>query len=227
MKIVFLGDSLTWGGYGGNFVTTIAANCPQDEIINEGHGGNTVINLLRRLDDVLAHNPDGIFVMVGGNDAISNIYPPTRPYYKKVQSIPDGQVTLAQFERAYRDLLTQIQLAHVLVWVSLPPAEYSPELIAEMQRYNTIAKQLTRTLNIETLDFMAYFDPGIVHQRPPLGLQQINLIGERSRSGWADYERTRQHDGYTFTFDGLHMMPDTAVKMAEMIIDLLELHCDR
>ncbi len=29
MRLVFLGDSLTWGGYGGNFVDKVAGLLPQ------------------------------------------------------------------------------------------------------------------------------------------------------------------------------------------------------
>jgi hypothetical protein len=78
-------------------------------------------------------------------------------------------------------------------------------------------------MNIETLDFMAHFVPNSIPRRPPLGLPAINLIGERTRTGWADYETERQAGGYTFTFDGLHIMPEVASEMADQIIDLLEL----
>ena len=59
MRIIFLGDSLTWGGYGGNFVDVVAQLMPEHDIINAGVGGDTAINIERRLDDELAeHQPD-------------------------------------------------------------------------------------------------------------------------------------------------------------------------
>jgi hypothetical protein len=78
-------------------------------------------------------------------------------------------------------------------------------------------------MNIETLDFMAHFAPDQIPQRPPLDLKQINLIGERVQSGWKDYETERQAGGYTFMFDGLHIMPDIGPVMADLVINLLEL----
>jgi lysophospholipase L1-like esterase len=87
MRIVFLGDSLTWGGYGGNFVDEVQKQMPEYEIINAGEGGETVINLLRRVEDVLTeHKPDAMFVMVGGNDATSYSQPKTRGYYRKAKN---------------------------------------------------------------------------------------------------------------------------------------------
>lgn len=224
MKIVFLGDSLTWGGYGGDFVAEIQRRCPQHEIINAGHGGNTVINLRRRLDQVLLHEPDGIFVMIGVNDALSLIQSATRPYYQQAQNITDGIVTPAQFERAYRDLLTQINLNHTLTWVGLPPVEYNPAIVETLAQYNGIARQMARAFNIETLDLMAHFQPEQIAERPALTLKTINLIGQRTRTGWADYEHDRQAGGFSFTFDGFHLMPETAVEIADIVIDFLDLH---
>lgn len=223
MKIIFLGDSLTWGGYGGDFVAAVQQRCPDHDIINAGVGGNTVMNLARRLDDVLAQEPDGIFVMVGGNEAIAYSQPETRRYYEQVQEIADGTVTPQQFEQAYRDLLTQIHTHHVLAWVGLPPAEYNPTVVEAFRQYNAIARRVAEALNVDVLDFMAHFVPDDIRERPPLDIRTINLIGRRSSSGWSDYEAAQGEGGYTFTFDGLHITPDTAQTMAGLIIDFLDL----
>jgi lysophospholipase L1-like esterase len=222
MKLVFLGDSLTWGGYGGDFVAEVARLLPDHTIINSGIGGNTVLNLLNRLDDLLEEEPDGIFVMVGGNDAISQTQPATRRYYEQVQKVPDGIVTAEQFSSAYRDLLTRIQLAHVLAWVGLEPSEYNPETLAAVRQYNDLAREAAQAFNIPVLDLMQHFPPGNIQPRPPLNQADINLIGKRASSGWADYETERQRGGYTFTFDGLHITPESAKQLAQVIVDFLQ-----
>ena len=65
-RVIFLGDSLTWGGYGGNYVEAVRERVgTQHEIINAGVGGNTTVNVLRRLArDVIAHEPDKVLVMM-------------------------------------------------------------------------------------------------------------------------------------------------------------------
>lgn len=224
MKLVFLGDSLTWGGYGGNFVAEAARLLPQHAIINAGEGGNTVLNLLERVDSVLeTQQPDGVFVMVGGNDAISYSQPATRPYYQQAQKIPDGFVLPETFARAYRDLLARIQLAHALVWVGLPPLEYNPETATAMRRYNALAADAARSLNVPTLDLMAELAPGDVPPRPPLTLAAVNLIGRRVAAGWADYETERRREGFTYSFDGTHFTPQTARHVAARIVSFLAL----
>ena len=224
MKLVFLGNSLTEGRYGGDFVAHIAARLPQHTVINAGVGGDTVLNLLERLErDVLAHEPDGVFVMCAGNDAISYIYPDLRKYYRRSKNVPDGVVTPEVYARSYRDLLTRLQVAHIQTWVGLSPSEYSPELFEAVRQYNSLAAEAARALNIPVLDLMPYFDPGDIPARPPLTMDTIRLIGNRELSGWNDYENEQQRHGYRYTFDGLHLTPKAARQLADIILDFLKL----
>lgn len=218
MKIVCLGDSLTWVGYGGSYFQGLVSLAPEHEWINAGAGGNTVINLLRRLDDdVLSHHPDGVFVMVGGNDAISFSQPKTRSYYRQAQDIPDGVVTPEQFETAYRDLLTRLQLAHTLVWIGLEMNEYNPATVAAHEDYNERARQVARSFNIPVLDLAEHLPEHDVPERPELAIDYILTIGAREKRGWNDYESARKAGGFSFTFDGLHLMPETARQVAELV----------
>lgn len=218
MKIVCFGDSLTRVSYGGSYYQTLVELMPEHEFVNAGEGGNTVINLLRRVDDdVLSHHPDAVFVLIGGNDSISYSQPKTRSYYTRAQNIPDGVVTPEQFESAYRDLLTQLHLAHVVVWIGLEPCEYNPETVASLRDYNERARNVARALNVPVLDLMEHFPPGDVPDRPPLGVEYILTIGAREKRGWDDYEAAQQAGGFSFTFDGIHFTPESARRAAELI----------
>jgi|SRR5690606_31992481 len=225
MRIVFFGDSLTWGKYGGNYVETIRSLRPEHEYINAGRGGDTVVNLLERLDeDVLAHEPDGVFVLIGGNDAISYSQPLTRSYYRRRGGAPpDGAMTLDLFAQSYRELLTRLQLAHVLTWVGLPPTEYNHETVAAQKLFNEQARSIAESMRVPVLDLMDVFPPDNVKDRPPLSLETIRLIGQRSSEGFSDYESDRQRGGYTFTFDGMHLTPEAADKLAEILVEFMEL----
>jgi lysophospholipase L1-like esterase len=224
MKIVFFGDSLTWGGYGGSFVAEIKELLPDHEIINAGAGGNTVVNLLRRLDDdVLAHEPEGVFVMVGGNDALSYSQPETRPYYRRSQSIPDGVVDEDTFTKNYRELLNRLQLARVQTWIGLPPAEYNPEMVETLRRYNNHAREIAQSMNLPVLDLMEKLVPEDIAERPDINLRAINNIGERQEEGWDDYTAERERNGFTFSFDGVHFTPETAQRVARLVAEFLDL----
>lgn len=222
MRIVFLGDSLTWGGYGGNYVDEVQKRLPDDEIINAGVGGNTVLNLLERLEsDVLVREPDGVFVMIGGNDSISYVQPKTRPYYKQVQKVPDGGVDPDLFAETYRELLYQLQLAHVQTWMGLPPKEYNPATVEAMEQYNTLAAEVARSFNVPTLDLMAHFKPDHIPDRPEIDIGFIERIGKNIASGWKDYQAEQKRGGYVFTFDGLHLMPNAAKRMGELAAEFI------
>ena len=222
VKIVCFGDSLTEVGYGSSYVQELVRLMPEHDFINAGEGGNTVINLLRRVDDdVLSHQPDAVFVMVGGNDAISFSQPKTRSYYRQKQEIPDGVVTPEQFETAYRELLTKLQLAHVVVWIGLEPCEYNLATVEAFRDYNARIKNIARSFNLPVLDLMESFPPSDVPDRPALGVEYILTIGAREKRGWAGYEEAQKAGGYQFTFDGLHLPPETAKKVAQLIAEFI------
>ncbi|MDZ4670261.1 MAG: SGNH/GDSL hydrolase family protein [Phototrophicales bacterium] len=217
MKLIFLGDSLTEGSYGGSYLAHITKLRPNDTLINAGVGGDTVINLERRLDDVIDQSPDGIFVMVGGNDAISYSQPDTRPYYKQAKSISNGFVSPEQFSQTYRDILTRLQTEHLPTWVGLPPIEYNPLVAQTMRDYNESVADMARSMNIPTLDLMPDFMPQHIPDRKPLGLGIIFTIGERTKSGWSEYDTTQSDGNFAYTFDGIHLTPKSAVQFGERI----------
>ena len=61
VKVVFLGDSITEGGYWNEIF-------PSVNIVNRGIGGDTTGNVLDRIDQVFKLKPEKIFLMIGVND---------------------------------------------------------------------------------------------------------------------------------------------------------------
>ena len=222
MRVVCLGDSLTEGAYGGSYFEALRRLRPDLELVNRGVGGDTVINLLERLDeDVLSLQPDGVFVMIGGNDAISFSQPQVRSYYKNAKGVPGGIVSPADFARAYRELLERLQLAHILVWVGLPPVEANCVLVETLADFSAVAREAARAAGAPVLDLAAELVPAVIPERPLLDIGVILTIGQRQKSGWHDYDVARSAGGYSFTFDGLHLMPDAAERMGALIAAFL------
>jgi len=222
MHIVFLGDSLVWGKYGGNFVTAVADAMPDLQISNAGVGGDTVVNLLRRVDDVLEkYEPDMIVTSVGGNDAVSHYMPKVRSYYKQAKGLDEDLVTPDIYEATYRELIAQIQLNFVQVAVLLTPTEYNVKLIEARQEYNTIAQDVAESMNVPYLDLAQHYYPEKPVERGDVDMGFILDIGKRSSSGWVEFETERAKWGYTYTFDGMHILPKTAQEFATHIVPFL------
>lgn len=71
MRVVFFGDSLTEGRPGAAYVRLLEADARLGavELVNAGVGGDTVFDLLARVDrDVVARSPDAVVVFVGINE---------------------------------------------------------------------------------------------------------------------------------------------------------------
>jgi lysophospholipase L1-like esterase len=110
MKIVFFGDSLTEGTWGVSYVDKAAALLPGHHFLNRGVNGDTSLNLYRRVSqDVIAEKPDGVFMMVGVNDAVSAVAPITRPYYRFVKRVPRGTVSPISFRENLRAILGRLR----------------------------------------------------------------------------------------------------------------------
>ena len=77
--VIALGDSLTYG-YGASTETAypaILADLSGWRIINAGVNGDTSADVLARVDDITAQNPDLVLIGVGGNDVLQRINPET------------------------------------------------------------------------------------------------------------------------------------------------------
>ena len=92
LKIVCLGDSITWGfpfGPGYSWVRMLD-DALEGEFINQGINGNTTSDMLRRFDQsVLKYNPSHVIIM-GGCDMSGKL----RSHYSKLKDYcrkrPDG-----------------------------------------------------------------------------------------------------------------------------------------
>ena len=224
MKIVFLGDSLTQGNYGANFVNKVAESIRGHHFINQGINGDTSLNLYRRVEkDVIAEKPDGVFIMIGINDAVTYSDPGSRFYYRWAKGVRGGQITPISFRENMRALLTKLRFAQIRVWVALPPAEHRPALVETLKTMNTYSAQLCAEMQIPVLDLLALLTPAEIPERPPtqaLTSLETNMIRSLTLRG-AGFERLRQARGYSYSFDGIHLTEDAAQRMAEAVVTFL------
>ncbi|MBL8118952.1 MAG: hypothetical protein J0L63_17555 [Anaerolineae bacterium] len=222
MKIVFFGDSLTQGTYGVNYVEKVARAFPQHECLNAGVNGDTSLNLYRRVqDDVINKKPDGVFVMVGINDAVSYTEAGIRPYYRLAKGVRGGQVAPIAFRENMRAVLGKLAQSQLRIWVALPPIEYRAEVIAALRTINGMTRELCEEMNVPVLDVMEALVPAAIPVRPPMGLMSYrrnlmaNLVGARV------YDKLQAEGQYSYSFDGIHLTERGATQIAELIVPFL------
>ena len=73
--IVCLGDSITRGQISASFIDQLEERLADQGLrfINSGVNGDLAYNVLRRLDDVIALQPDVIILMIGTNDIVATL----------------------------------------------------------------------------------------------------------------------------------------------------------
>ncbi|MFB4281224.1 SGNH/GDSL hydrolase family protein [Nonomuraea sp. MTCD27] len=69
MKLICLGDSITRGQVSADYVALLRARLPDDTVINAGVNHEPSSELVKRLDAVIAQDPDVVTVLIGTNDA--------------------------------------------------------------------------------------------------------------------------------------------------------------
>jgi lysophospholipase L1-like esterase len=198
-----------------------AARLPGHTFINRGVTGDTSLNLYRRIDDdVIAEKPDGVFVMCGINDASSIAEAGSRPYYRFVKKIPGGNIGSNGFRENMRAIFSKLAQLHIPVWVALPPVEYRPEFVEALRNLNSITATLSAEQGFKTLDLLTAMTPSFVPARAPLNMEQFR-IGMEVMVGLHRYEERRVAGGFSYSFDGVHLVEAGASRMAGLVADFL------
>jgi lysophospholipase L1-like esterase len=88
--IVFVGDSITHGRMGENYVDMLSERLDDRnfQIVNAGRNGELAWNVLQRVDEIIQCKPDIITVMIGTNDAKGGLTKKEQKSYVKRMKLP-------------------------------------------------------------------------------------------------------------------------------------------
>ncbi|MEP7257407.1 MAG: SGNH/GDSL hydrolase family protein [Flavitalea sp.] len=158
-KVIFFGDSITQAGVEpGGYISRLRDILEQQqkgayEILGAGIGGNKVYDLyLRMEEDVLAKNPDIVFIWVGVNDV----------WHKSsfgTGTDPD------KFEKFYTAIIKKLQAKNIKVVICTPAAigektDFSNAQDGDLNSYSTIIRNIAAKNNCGLVDlrkaFLAY-----------------------------------------------------------------------
>ena len=240
MRIVFLGDSLTEGREGASYLRALAewvAGTPElrgVELINAGVGGDTVLNLARRVErDVAPYDPDWVVVFAGVNDCTTALLRralPTprallgRRYFRRSKGLR-AAVTPEAFLAGLRVLVAALRGRTRARIAICTPATYGETITARpwrlLGRYAEAARQVAAERDCALIDLHRRFAAELAAARPRRG-PLARVFGMRV---WfmprTAYEARARARGYRFTYDGIHFTDRGARLVAEQMEDWL------
>ncbi len=156
-KIIFFGDSITeMGVQKGAYIDLLNQYLLRDSLAKKysiegaGIGGNKIYDLyLRMEDDVLAKNPDMVFIWVGINDV----------WHKKLFGTGSDA---DKFEKFYKAIIKKMQIKGIKVILVTPAVigeytDYSNDSDGELNHFANLVKRIAAENTCELVDMRQTF----------------------------------------------------------------------
>lgn len=231
-RLLLVGDSITHGSVSYNFADELARRLGKDvQVINGGINSNLTINVLRRMPDLVACNPDLVAILIGTNDVNSTLHPKFLERYRKTMEIegtPDEneyQRNLLKIVESFQSLNSKPKIAVL----SLPvigedlnsPAnqrvrEYSKIIGKISQKTNTTYLPLNETQR-DYLEDKSTADSQCdrPHLRMEISVAKHYLLG-------MDYDSISKSNGFYLVTDCLHLNETAGKMVADLIQGFVE-----
>src|SRR5579872_4037802 len=156
-KVIFFGDSITYmGAKPGGFIMRMKdaldkKNLSSDyDLVGAGIGGNKVYDLYLRMDDdVLAQNPDIVYIFIGVNDV----------WHKT--SFGTG-TDADKFEKFYSAIINKLLDRHIKVVLATPAVigertDYTNQQDGDLNAYSQIVRNLAQKFHTGLVDLREIF----------------------------------------------------------------------
>ena len=214
--IACIGDSLTHGNIGQNWVDFLRKEFPNDVFLNEGINGNTAWQVIQRLDPILKCKPDLVILMIGTNDALGSFDINSGIRYKKNNELPEVP-TFEKYKEHLNELIEKIGLSSKFAICTLPPIgeNENSEVNKHVSLFNNYIKLSANQKNLSLLPVSDALWSDIQSRTYPLKLEynpKASLIMRRIFGGifhhyllkksWNDVSRAK---GQWILFDQIHL----------------------
>jgi len=214
--IACIGDSLTHGNIGQNWVDYLRQQFPHDIFLNEGINGNTAWQVIQRLGPILQCQPHLIILLIGTNDALGSFDINSGLRYKKNNELPEAP-TLEKYKEHLNELIEKIGIQSKIAICTLPPIgenvnsevnqhvnlfnEYI-ELIAKQKKLTLlpVSEELWSDIQSRTYPSKLEYNPKVI----PLFRRIFGGIFHHYlfKKSWNDISRAK---GQWILFDQIHL----------------------
>ncbi|MEV0902467.1 GDSL-type esterase/lipase family protein [Actinoplanes sp. NPDC049802] len=227
--VVCAGDSITHGVMSSDYVAMLADRLePRGyQFVNAGVSGDLAWNLLRRLDPVVACEPDVVTVLIGSNDVAAHIGERWLAAYMRDQKPP--QTPTIDW---YRENLTAIvrrlrtETSAEVVLLEMPPLGEDVDSVHNMRigEYNRVVAEVAAEFGLTVLPLYGRF-AGMLPSPAPRPFDGGRGLMYRAiaahlllRRSW---NRISERNGLTLYTDQLHLNDRAGAVLAEMIAEHL------
>lgn len=218
--ILCLGDSLTHATASGDYVALLREKFPAYEFINAGINGDTTNHLLKRLDTVIACQPDAITILVGTNDVNA-----TRAGRAAVQYMLPYTPTLERYRQNYDEILRRLKAetnARIAL-LSIPPLaeDLDSAINQRVAEYSAAIKDIAATHDVTYLplheELTALLDS---HPARSTFKGDIGLVVKSSfqhHIGGKSWDEVSTANGFVMMTDAIHLNNRGAALIAKLI----------
>ena len=224
--VVCAGDSITRGQFGGNYVDRLSEALTPDgyRFVNAGVNGDMAYNVVQRLADVVAADPDVVTVLVGTNDVNARFSEKVERRYRRGGGIPVSP-SLAWYRENVDIIVTRLKAETrarvVLVEIPMLGEDLSSRMNDLVREYNATLATLASAHRVPLLPLFDRLTALIPkdHRPPPYEAKLIASVKALAqhrvlRRKWDDISR---RNGLTLTFDHIHLNDRGADVVAELI----------
>lgn len=226
MKIVCLGDSITYGQVSYNWVKALARQFPQHQFVNHGVNGELAYNAFRRIDAVIAQKPDVVFVLLGTNDMFAISAPHhTARYVKraKLPQVPTKEWYVENMDKILSTLRQKTQARIALISLPLLGEDMQHAANQMVKDYIDALKVLKEKHQCDWIPLHEHLVMHLLHHLPtrlvPLtsGLGLIVKAILRRFLLFQSWDNISKVYGLTLLTDTLHLN-DTGGKILEQLV---------
>jgi acyl-CoA thioesterase I len=228
--VVCAGDSLTAGRISADWVGLLAERLgPQGyEFVDAGVNGNLAWNLLQRLDEVIACDPDVVTLLIGSNDILATLSPVHEARFRRHQRLPE-RPTLEWYceniERILDRLGAETRARLVVLELPLFGEDLGSEQNRRVVRYNIALHERCERRGVPCLPLhrrLAELLPA-GHRAPPGAGSTGPMVAAAARRLLLrqDWDTISAEQGLRLLTDHVHLNGTAATVVADLLTDAL------
>ncbi len=221
--VVFLGDSITHGKIGANYVDILQEEFQQYSMVNGGINSQLAYNALQRVDEVLRCSPSKVFVLIGTNDANASL-PENARMYTVTQRLPQTP-SRSWYRQNLRSIVKSLQDHTDVYLISIPTIGENPRSL-EFRRsteYAGVIREVSEEFDCGYVPFHEKMIKELGDGSSPYPFEKWNSMMVRGivYRYLLGYSWDKVGRGFRFHADYLHLNTEGARMLAELIGDEL------